>query len=256
MLTLALQNLVTVGFLAFALGALAVYRGSAGTAVPAHRAAWLLAGGAFLLHSINKGSQGIFGIWAFAEGPQSAVWREYLVWNAAFNHSRTFLLLAFCGALLALALMKQPRFTPRFYGVAFGAMLLSAGCGVLLGLNEKAFQQLIHYSAVARWDMIELVVLLATLFVCLLTSRTDRMLWFCLSVYAFSVALNVLWFAAFSRTKMPGEWAPKPWEIHTYRVALTALMAYIAWYRYRQARRKVRVPGLLDAPPARISMVG
>lgn len=256
MLTLTLQYLVTLGFLAFALGALGVWRASAGSSAPAHRAAWLLAGGAFLMHAANKMGQEVFGTLAFAGGRESRVWARYLEWNAAFNHSRTFLLLAFCGTLIVLSLRREGPFTRTFFAWSFAAMAAGGAFGAVLGKNEEAFRQLTHYSAVARWDLVELVVLLGTLFACLLSSRTDRTLWFCLCVYAFSLALNVLWFAAFSRTNMPGEWAPRPWEIHTYRVALNALLAYLAWQRYRQARRGIRVPGLLEPPQPRIRLVG
>src|SRR5688500_12590043 len=102
MLTLVLQYLVTLGFLAFALGALAVWRASADSSVPAQRAAWLLTGGAFLMHASNKVSQEVFGTLAFVRGSHSQTWKRYLEWNAAFNHSRTFLLLAFCAALIVL----------------------------------------------------------------------------------------------------------------------------------------------------------
>ncbi|HEU0016448.1 MAG TPA: hypothetical protein VFQ45_22400 [Longimicrobium sp.] len=255
-LTMGLQIAVSAAFFGFALCALGVFRRTEG-GVPAHRAAWGLMAGAFLVHASDKLAMESFGTLAMARGNDSAVMEAYVLWYPLFNHSRTFMLLAVWGLLLFIALRPGTRFDAAFYrraGVLLGAGLL---VGVLAGLGENGAIAREHFSKVAQWDVVELLLLLSALFAALLTSAVDRMLWFCLAVYAFSLSLNTLWFAAFAALRdLPDTWSPKPWVVQGYRLALTVVMAWFAWQRLRQARRGARVPALLEGPQPRPSMVG
>lgn len=254
MLTLVLQNVVTLLVGIFALAAAGVYR-RIGPRGGERRIPWLITALAFGMEAVNKGIQGAFGAWAYFAGPESAVWGRFLFWNPIFNHSRTFLLLAYCALLFQMAVRRTP-IPDRYPRLASGALLAGMAAGALLGWAEKGFDELRHYSAVARWDVVAMLVLLVALVAAVLGTRVDRVLWAALGVYAFSLALNVLWFAAFSRVGMPGQWAPRPWEIQLYRVVLFGLMALLALHRLRLARRGTRVPALVEPPPSRIRLVG
>jgi hypothetical protein len=251
MLTLVLQNVVNALIWVFALSAAGVYlRSPAGERE--RPTAWLITGIAFAAHALNKSVQSAMGIRAYAAGEGSQAWETFMFLNPIFNHSRTFLLLAYCGLLCHLSIRRGP-LSARYLRMAVAALAVGMASGALLGWAEHGFVTLRHYSAVARWDVVEMLVLLATLFAGMLGTRMDRVLWALLGVYAFSLALNVLWFAAFSRFGMPGQWAPRPFEIQVYRVILFALMAGLALYRLRQARRGVFVPALLEPARQRVS---
>lgn len=254
MLTMVLQVLVTLAFLVFGVAAIAVGARTWDTArQPA--CAWWLTGVAFTIHGVIKGAQNGFGIMALRRGPGSETWADYLYWNPIFNQSRTFHLLAFIGVLAWLvARSADPTKTARRLGVV--VMIGGIIVGGVIGGMEEEFSQISHYSAVARWDVIEMLALLAVLFAALVYGKFDRLLWFALCVYAFSLALNVLWFAALSRLQMPGEWSPRPWAMQLYRLILTIAFASIAVQRLRLARRGRRVPALIEQPPSRISTLG
>src|SRR5687767_13946504 len=225
-------------------------------APPFHRAAWQLVGIAFAVFALNMTVHAVFGTVAYVRGAESRTLADYLAWNAVFNHSRTVGLLGFCVALTGLMLTRGERPGPRFpwgAGIAVGGGML---VGALIGWREPSFTALRHYAAIAQWDVVLLLLLLGVLFAGVLSSRVDRLLWFVLSIYAFSVALNVLWFAAFSRVDTPGQWAPRPWEIQLYRVVLTSLMVLLAAYRLRLARRGKLVLGLAERPEPRMRLVG
>lgn len=255
MITLILQNAVTVLIWVLALSAFAVYRRVPPAGVRERPIAWLITGIAFTAHALNKSIQGVFGIRAFIAGSGTPEWDTILFWNPIFNHSRTFLLLAYCGVICHLSLRKGP-LHPRYLQLTGVALAVGTVVGGLLGWGELGFTELRHYSAVARWDVVEMLVLLGTLFAAMLGMRIDRVLWGLLGVYAFSLALNVLWFAAFSRTGMPGQWAPRPWEIQAYRVVLFAMMAALAVYRLWKARRGIMVRALLEPSPRHGSFTG
>ncbi|HEX6367729.1 MAG TPA: hypothetical protein VF006_02275 [Longimicrobium sp.] len=251
MLTLVLQNAVTALIWVFALSSVGVYRNVSGHAERERPIAWLVTAIAFGAHALNKTVQSAMGIRAFAAGEGTQAWETFMFWNPIFNHSRTFLLLAYCGVLCHLSMRRAP-LSPRYLRVTGALLAAGMAAGAVLGWAEHGFTELRHYSAVARWDVVEMLVLLGTLFAGMLGTRIDRVLWGLLGVYAFSLALNVLWFAAFSRTGMPGQWAPRPWEIQVYRVILFGLMAVLALYRLRQARRGIFVPALLEPSTRRV----
>lgn len=254
MLTMFLQVAVTAGFLVFGLASLGVGEKIWHTRRES-ACAWWLTGAAFTLHALSKGSQNLFGILALRRGAASSTMEDYLVWNPIFNHSRTFHLLAFLG-VLAFLLWRPGPFERSF--LKWGTLIMAGGilAGGVLGWAEGEFTELFHYAAVARWDIVELLLLLGVLFGGMTTGKFDRLLWFALCVYAFSLALNVLWFAALSRIQMPGEWAPRPWAVHLYRLILTVAFAAIALQRLKLARRGRPVRPLIEQPPSRISTLG
>lgn len=249
MLTLVLQNLSTLLIAVCAFAALRVYGAARAHAPLEHRGTWLLTGTALGAHALVKGTHGILGAWAFAAGPETAIWANYMAWTPPFNHSRTVLLLAYCIILAHFSVRPVP-FTRRYYRNAVAAMAVAFVLGAAVGVMEPRYTALTHFTAVARWDVIELVVLLGTLMAALLGGRMDRVLWSLLCLYAISLAFNVLWFAASSRADMPGQWVPRPWMLQAVRVTLYTGMAALALYRLRQARRGRSVLALADAGPS------
>ena len=253
-LTLTLQAAAALSFVAFGLLSVAVHRRTPGARAD-HRLSWLLIGGGFTLHGLALLFHTLWAVAAYVAGSGADLYETFLVWTAPMNHSRTFLLLGLTFAILAHAMLPHPR-SRRFAGGA--AVLIGAGFagGLVVGRVEPEMSALTHFSAVATWDVVQLVVLLVALFVALLTSRMDRYAWTALAVYAFSLALNVMWLAALSRTDLPGEWAPRPWMIAAYRLVLTLAMVAVAVRRLQLARRGVPVSALMDSSPSRLRMVG
>lgn len=249
MLTLVLQSVITALILVLAYACLRVYRTSESSAALEHRAAWLLAGTAFVMHGVDKAIQEVMGGWAFAAGPGTPAWSRYIAASPAFNHSRTLLLLAFC-LLLAHFSVRRVEFSARHHRAWVAILLVAAAGGAVIGIAEPRLTALTHFTAVAQWDVIELVVLLVTLFMALLGGRVDRVLWFLLAVYAVSLAFNVLWFAAFSRADVAGAWVPRPWVLQAFRTVLYTGMAALALYRLREARRGRPVRALIDMGPS------
>lgn len=255
MTTLLLQYAAILCYLSFGVMAIRVHHAAVGAPRP-YRAAWLLTGAAFTVHGTSMAVQVVFGTLAFVRGAGSAVWDRYLVWSPVFNHSRTGMLLAFCVVLGYFMLRRATSPDARFYRGAAAVLASGLLLGALVGWQEKRLQEVVHYSAVALWDVLELVVLLALLLVGVATTRIDRSLWLALSLYAFSLALNVLWFAAFSRVNIPGVWTPRPWEVHLYRTLITAGMVMVALHRYRLARRGIIVPALMESSSTRVGLAG
>ena len=243
MRSIVLQWLVTLLFCLLGGVCLAVGRGLAAT-WSTNRKAWLLSGIAFSLHALNRLVQNTVGSWAYFAGPGTPVYEQYLLLAPIANHSRTFAMMAYLGALLVLVAWTGAD-RPRFMGMAVMALLLSMTLGGLFGWMEGSFVRQTHYSAVAILDVFELLLILSMLLVALVADGVDRLLWSILSVYAFSLALSILWTAALVGTGF--WWTPAPWHMHAYRSLLTGLMLACAVRRLVLMRRGADVPGLMGS---------
>lgn len=245
MLTLASQCAITLFRFAIGILALRIARGTASDQV-VYRYGWALTGAAFLLHATNKAFHDVFAVIAFVGGPSSGTWARYLAWNAPLNHSRTFLLTAY-GLLLAYAIgrygVRREMPTVRVWGPLF---LTAMALGIAAGVREDVFSPLRHYTAVAVWDIMELLSMMVLLLVGLGTGRMDRGLWACLSVNAFVLALSVLWFAALSRLGLGAEWAPRPFQIQITKAGLYAVMIVIAHRQLGRVRNGERLQGFFE----------
>lgn len=253
MLTFALQCLVTLCVLVFGCLALLVARHPGTNAF--HRAAWITAGVAFAEHGVNKGIQNVWGFAALRAGAGSPVLESYLLWMPAFNHSRTMLMVGMCLVLGALCVRRTPP-DRRFWIRAGVTMLVGLLAGATLGVLEKGFAVGPHHAAVAVLDVVELLVVLATLFALLVTNRTDRHLWSGLAFYACSIALSTFWFSALSAWGTLGAWTPPVWSTHVMRLVTHLLLVGFAARRLYHVRRGVAVGGFMDARrPVALSMM-
>lgn len=209
---------------------------------------WAFTGWAFLLEGSNSLFHDVFSIVAFRGGPESAAWAAVLRWHPILNHSRTFLLTTYC-VVLSVALLRLARgqAPPRLLtglGVVFAGMLL----GGVVGAQEATYSGFRHFSAVAIFDIMELVAVMALLSAGLLSGAMDRSAWVSLAVNGVVLALSVLLFAALSQIDYTAQWSPQPWLIQWTKVVLHLLMVVVAarhLYRVRQGRP---VRALLDAP--------
>lgn len=253
MLTWSLQFATSLLFLAIGILGLAIARrlGPAG----AYRHGWVLTGLAFTAHGANFVVQNLWGVAAMFAGRESGAMTAYLRFAPAFNHSRTFLLLGFCGLLIYLA-ARRDRLPGQFSLAAAGVLAAGLLVGCAIGVSEGSIVGA-HFSIVARWDAVELLLLLGTLFYALLRNAMDRYNWGLLAIYGFMLALNVVSLAALAFIQTPGAWSPSPRYVHIYRLALLAVMLGVTVRRYLLARRGERVPGLMDfgAPPPRLGLV-
>ncbi|HEX8674335.1 MAG TPA: hypothetical protein VF710_20720 [Longimicrobium sp.] len=244
MVSMGLQLLVTALLLSFGVLSL-VIAGRAAFQKPFHQVFWKLAGGAFVTHGTLQATQNLWGSLAMAAGMSSATMATYLRWVPAFNHSRTFLWLAFSGVAVWLA-RRGTLPGPRAWGGIVVALACGLVVGALLGYHEGSILASTHYTRVALLDALELVILLVVLFVALVSGRVDRHLWGALAVFATMVALNIVWYAAMSMIDDKRVWTPAPWMMSAYRVVPTSVMVAIAVRRLQLAKRGVKVPSLLD----------
>lgn len=243
MVTYTLQWLVALLTGAFAMLAFRIAKPGV-VADPFYRSAWKLAGAAFLIESISITVQYIWGGLALWGGASSAEMASYLRWAPAMNHGRTFLSLALSVFLVVLASRSAP--PGRWYWRAyFGVVLAMLGLGVVAGVAEGPLVEARHYLQVALWDTAELVVVLSTLFVLLLSDKVDRYLWGALATNGFSVALSIIWMAALSRTTNPLVWSPSPLQIVAYRIVLGSVMVALGLRRLALARGGGKVGGLI-----------
>jgi hypothetical protein len=245
MLTLGAQGAISVFLLLFSLIALRMgRRTTAGPAV--FRYGWALTGAAFAIQAANKAFHDAFATTAYLRGPTSGTWAHYLEWNAALNHSRTFLLTAFCLLLAYSFIRPRADDAPLPARVWLPVLLFAMILGGLTGVQEEVFTPLRHYTSVAIWDIMELLSMLLVLFLGMSSGKMERGLWACLGVNAFILALSVLWFAALSRVGVGAEWAPRPYQIQLTKAALYAVMIVIAFRQLRRVTRGDRLKGFLD----------
>ncbi|HEX8431119.1 MAG TPA: hypothetical protein VF625_07520 [Longimicrobium sp.] len=244
MRTLLLQIVLTLLLLAFGVMGVLIARYSSVGPVP--RGAWLLTGVTFLLYSLSNILQDVGGTWAYLAGAGTPIFDTYMRYSPAADHSRTFEMFAYCLAMLGYTLVPAVR-------TASGVRLLMCGIagglvvGGLYGWSEGAFSLQSHYTAVAVLDVVELLLLLSTLFAMLVNNTADRLLWFALGAHSFSVALNILWMLGLRSVGVG--WAPAPITMAMYRAVLAAVVVSIAVTRLRRARSGIPVHGLLESPP-------
>jgi hypothetical protein len=254
MLTYSLQWLTAMELAAVAVFSLLAAR--VGAASSWHTAGWRLNGAAWTVFVANLMTQLAFGGAAMAGGKGSPVMNAYLGVMAAFNHSRTFLI---SGALVMLIVLGVMHAAPSRRFALWSAALVGVGLllGAAAGVAEGGFLGSVHYAAVAAGDVAELLLLLATLFVLLLTNRVDRYLWALLAAYACSLALGIFWFALFSLMGMPDSWHPPPWSLNAVWSVIYAAMAYMAFRRWQLGRTGRAPPyGMLGPQRPQLSMIG
>jgi hypothetical protein len=213
---------------------------------PFYRSAWWLAGVTAAAECGCMAVQFVWGGLALRGGAASAQMESYLRWAPSLNHSRTFLSLALAGALVALALRRDPP-GQLFRRVHLALLAVAFGIGTAVGMAEGPLVEARHYLNVALWDTLELMVVLATLFAVLVTDKVDRYLWGALAVNGFSVALSIIWLATFSRIKDPYAWTPAPWQIAAYRAFLELAMVVFAAWRISLARRGLSASGMIGS---------
>jgi hypothetical protein len=245
-LSFTLQCVTTAAILVAGLLALRVARTGAGD--PFHLAAWRLAGIGFVVHAADKALQNVLGGIAIEGGKGSAAMRLYLGLAPEMDHSRTFLLMGMFAGLLLLALRRAAP-DRAFWRVAAAFMAVGFAAGVGVGYAEGHFATTLHFGRVVLWDVAELLLVLTTMFVLLVTSRADRPLWAFLGAYATSLALGVFWFEIFAYLDVPGSWQAAVWPVHAQRILFNSLMALAAGWRLSIAATGKPVPGMLEVRP-------
>lgn len=258
MRVLAGQIIMSLAVLVFAALSLRVAR-----ALPGHAQryafAWAFTGWAFLVEGCNSLFHDLFSLTGFLGGPGSAAWDAVISWHPVLNHSRTFLLTTYC-LVLSAALFRiardethSPRVGPAV-ALTVGGMLV----GALVGWREPDFTTWTHYSAVAIFDIMELVAVMTVLVAGMMSGAMDRSLWVSLGLSGFILALSVLLFAALAQIDLSGLWSPKPWHLQTTKAVLQVSIVFVAIRHLRRIRRGRPVRGLLEAPlrPATLSMHG
>ncbi|HEX2079329.1 MAG TPA: hypothetical protein VHG08_16505 [Longimicrobium sp.] len=237
MRTLTAQAAMSVCMLVFALLALRI-ASRVPQSQPTFRYAWTLTGAAFLIRSINALSHDVFATVAYLGGEESRAWAAILVWHPILNHSRTFLITAYCIVFL-VALRRAARgLPPPPLRVGVAVVLCGMVVGGLVGWQETTFSGLTHFTAVALWDLMEMLALFAVLFVGLYTATLDRSLWACIGIYTFVLALSVLLFAFLARIDVHGEWAPRASTLQITKALLYLILIGVAARALVKVRRR------------------
>ena len=248
MITLVLQSVCTVLLGAFTVLALLIAR-RLRSAPGDSPAAWLLVGCVFTLYVADKAIQGVFGITAYFAGPGTPVWSFYLRLAPIADHSRTFLIFALYAGLALLPFRHRLGGRGRLLAIMGVASMLVLGA--LLGWTEGPFAPLRHLGRTAAIDVVGFIALGTTLLLLMLRSDVDRMLWFSIAVYGFSSVLGVLFLSglAWSGT---AAWTPSPWSMQLMRCIFAAIMAALAWSRYRSVLHGRRVHPMLQPMPTAV----
>jgi hypothetical protein len=254
MLTILLQASVAILALAFGAAASVVAR-RMHECEGAHRLSWAVVAVGFVVGGISSIVQNAGAVWAFAAGPDSAAWTEFLRWAPAGNYGRTLLRVALA---ISLACVPAARyFRGQFWSMSamlFGGAILA---GAWIGVAEGSLKEGVHYPNLAILETLEVVTLLFALFLAATADSMDRLLWIGICVYVVRQALNVISWSAFAWVGVPGAWIPHPWHIHVYGVVGYGIMIGLALHRLRLARRGVQVSGLLELPaPRKFSTLG
>jgi len=242
MLTLSLQTLISVLALAIGVECLRIGRGAAPGDVRA--TAWLHCGIAFTAGAAIGLVQDAGAAWAYVAGPESAVYREYLLWSRVGNYSRSLLRVALAGVLVALA---RGRLVSRRRGTV--AYLAAVALGAVPTLFEGGYDFAEHVQTRVVLDVVELVAILVALLAALRAQSMDLWLWAALTVYGVRQAMIVLWYSAQAWREVPGTWLP------SYRqwLVLAALfyvgMLAIALRRRAAERRRLPIRGVLELSP-------
>lgn len=213
-------------------------------------ALWLLTGAALVFFATAALVQNVFGGIALAAGNTSPAMRAYLRWDPLMNHSRTFLMDALM-ALLAVAALRRRALDRPFWIMAAAVLMSGFAVGMALGGHEGRFSETGHYSAVAVWDVAELMMVFTALFTLLLSNAADRFLWSFISAYGVSLALSVFWLVVFAQRGVPGSWSPPAWTLPAMRLACYVAMAGLALAALLRRRRGETLPGMLG-PRARM----
>jgi hypothetical protein len=250
MITLTAQTCISLCVLVFAVLALRISR-RIPRSQPAFRYVWALTGGTFLIRGANSLFHDVFSIIAFTGGAESRAWAAVMKWHPLLNHSRTFLLVAYCAVLCVVLVRAERRLPLPAPRTSLAFVVLGMGVGALVGWQEDAFSALTHFSAVAVWDILEMLALMAVLLVGISTGSLDRGMWACLGINAFALTLSVLWFAFLSRFDVPGEWRPRPYQIQVVKVFLYLGMNWVAVMQLRQVRRGTVLRSFVDDRSAR-----
>ncbi len=251
MVTLWMQCVVAILTVLWGFLAVQVWR-RIPTAPELHRASWALTGWVFTILGISTTIQlGIGAPWAYFSGEGSTVYELYLRLSPIGNHSRGFLVIAY-GVMLAGLPWIWRVARHRFFAVVLLASCAAMTVGALVGWVEGPLVQVIHWTATAIFDSVELMLLLLALFVAVVWNTTDRLLWVALAIFAVHEMLDVAWYSALAWSDVAGAWSPKPRYIHMYASLAYLLMIIVSVRRMRLADKEVEVGGFIE-PPDRIA---
>lgn len=249
MRTLIAQGAISACLLVFAVLALRMARYIPRTQ-PVYRYAWTFTGLTFLVRGCNSAFHDAFATYGYLQGDGSWAWNAVIAWHPVLNHSRTFLLVAYCGVLCtALVRASRGKRLPSL-GRSMAVVVAGMGVGAVTGWREEAFTYLTHYTAVASWDGVELLAMMAVLLVGLSTGLMDRTMWASLGINAFALALSTVWFVFLSRSGVGEEWAPKAFHIHWTKVCLYTAMDLLVLMQMRRVARGGPMRGFFDPRPA------
>lgn len=255
MTTLFLQYLT--GFLALAFGIVSLKVGRSARAFPdLQRRAWILTGLAFTLGGVDKVVMDSWAVAAYFSGAGTHVYDGYLQAVTVGNHSRIVLKLSY-GLLLACFVAFRGLPARRFYTLGLGLFALSLVAGGMLGWMEGTFEAVRHLPLIASSETVEMMVLLVALFVALLSSSIDRLLWTCIAIYALRQALNAIWWSAMTWFDVGNVWIPGPVWLMAQACVAYVVMLVLTVRCLQAARRGERVPALLEPfTPREVPILG
>lgn len=244
--TLLLQAVV-VPLLTLAFGAVAWRVPPSSPAADDHGAAWRLVALPFLMSGVHGLLHNALAVRAFFAPGESGALALWMAVKAVGNDGRGLLMFGFALMLLGLLCARRPlrRVTPRGW---VAALLAWMGAGSAVGLLEGPFSGA-HYMVVAVTSAATLLCLLLALWVAMLRSAVDALLWVALAIYAVreTIAVGITSLFPFVGA---GAWVPTWRSLQELAVVGYLLMLMCAGARLRLARRGHPVPSLLEATMA------
>jgi hypothetical protein len=243
LITLALQWVSATLLSIFAVLTLLVARRAPAETLPVERAAWYVTGVVFVTQCVLTLLQLFAGTIAFARGPESRWFIEYVQLMPVGNHSRGLLSFLLSASLLVL-LIRGP--VARGWRTSLHiSIIVAVALGVGVGLVE-ASTWAHHWRNVAYFEAASVVLLLGVLFAALFRPVLDRWLWAGLAIYACVLALSSIYIAALAWVDGTGAWTPTVWHLAVFRAVLHSGMVACAAWRLRLALEERPVANLLQ----------
>lgn len=238
-LTLALQECMAVLTLTFGVACLRVGRRPT---TSTGRTAWFLTGATFATVGAVAVVHCTAAMWAVRCGEGSAFYAGYIRVMPPANDARSFVMLGFAAALLALLMRgRAPR---RPVLLAWLAAWAVVGAG--MGLAEGGFQRATHLSVQSVLDAVTAAVLFVVLYRALVTDALDYLLWLALAAYAVREAMSADFQMLLALTGIAATWKLSVPQLHAAAIISLLVMIGCTLRRLALGRAGKPVPALLE----------
>ena len=235
--SLVVQLLFSLLTLAFGVLAVGVARCRARTP---RNGAWLLTGVTFSISGTVATVAAVLAFPAVVAGPGSYLWDQFVYYSQVANHARAVAVLALAPALMLLVLRPRPVQARATAILLASALAVGAVVGLMFGTAP-------HETQLALLGAVSLVtafILFIVLYLALVKSSTDWMLWIALALYAVREMMNSN--VQFLISMAGVTWSPPGTLVLWFGAASVAVMLACTGYRFHLARIGRDAPSLME----------